>query len=114
MESYLVEPKVLSAAVEWPRGVKGLVAHLCRYTKEEADRMLSIFQTEPAQFWIDPYETDPQYSDLISEVDKLVDSEIPLTRGSCHRRWRRKKELLRERGLLWLSPSDLNPYVRFD
>ena len=34
--------------------------------------------------------------------------------GQCHKIWREKKQLLKERGISWLSPSELNPYNRYD
>ena len=63
----------------------------------------------------DPIESDPQHMQLMKEVEGRLATEFPeLRMGVCHSIWRRKKQLLAERGISWFSPSDLNPGARFD
>jgi hypothetical protein len=41
--------------------------------------------------------------------------EIKETRlGSCHRIWKLMKDQLKEQGIAWYSPAEMNPGVRFD
>ncbi len=67
----------------------------------------------------DSKDFDPKYKDLIAEVEKDV-SDIMKKKGSsgkfgsCHLFWQLKKDKLKERGLDWHSPSEVNPYTSYD
>jgi hypothetical protein len=65
----------------------------------------------------DPINDDPAFAWAIKEADQRIDEELgpPLKMGSCHRRWRRKKEILKEEfGIDWYSTAEMNPGSRFD
>lgn len=49
----------------------------------------------------------------LDEIDKELD-ERGMHMGSCHIYWARKKSLLKEVGIDWKSPSEMNPYIMFD
>lgn len=62
---------------------------------------------------------DPKYRSLFRQIDNQIDAEMRLEGmtngfGRCHHYWARKKELLKERGIIWYSPKELNPDTRFD
>jgi hypothetical protein len=68
-------------------------------------------------FLYDPINDDPAFAWAIKEAGQRVDDELgpPLKMGSCHRRWRRKKEILKEEfDIDWFTPSEMNPGARFD
>lgn len=114
LRAYWNDPRVHIVAQHWPFGIFFMV-HLCRYSEHEAERIISIVQSPPQDtLWVDPYDTDPEYADLIKKVDAMIAETIPLRRGACYRSWDVKKATLRKHGLLWLSPRDLNPHMRFD
>ena len=67
----------------------------------------------------DAKEVDPKYADVIDRVEAEVTAEMKKDGthgqfGSCHSFWSRKKEKLKERGIVWRSPSELNPDTCFD
>jgi len=68
---------------------------------------------------MDAKEADPKYADVFDQVEAEVTAEMKQDGthgrfGSCHSYWRRKKEKLKERGIIWRSPSELNPNTCFD
>jgi Zn-dependent protease with chaperone function len=68
-------------------------------------------------FLYDPINDDPAFAWAIKEAGQRVDEELgpPLKMGSCHCRWRRKKEILKEEfGIDWYSTAEMNPGARFD
>lgn len=66
----------------------------------------------------DPIEDDPQLHPSFLRAEQLVDEElvgVERGMGFCHRYWRVKQRILRERFQIdWYSPSDMNPMVLFD
>jgi len=55
--------------------------------------------------------------EVIDEVEaqiKIEHENHPKGLGYCHRFWARKKELLRQRGYLWMSQAELNPDIVYD
>lgn len=67
----------------------------------------------------DALEFNPAYTNLLAEVERSVEQKMggpsaPRPLGSCHTFWRHKKEMLKERGINWRSPPELNPLVVFD
>ena len=63
----------------------------------------------------DPVELTDEYLAVIDEVERLVsENRTTFGFGSCHEVWELKREYLAERGIVWHSPSALNPHVMFD
>ena len=67
----------------------------------------------------DSKEIDPGFRTAIEQVESLVTQEMKRDGsygkfGSCHHSWELKKEKLREKGILWRSPAELNPNTCFD
>lgn len=67
----------------------------------------------------DALEFKAAYTNLFAEVERSVEQKMggpsaPRPLGSCHTFWRHKKEMLKERGINWRSPPELNPLVVFD
>ncbi len=52
------------------------------------------------------------------KVDKMVNEILkdePRMRGFCHRYWATKKKILREHyGIIWYTPAERNPDIRYD
>ncbi len=66
---------------------------------------------------IDEQEKDIKNKEKFLEVEKILNKEFStsLQIGSCHDRWRRKKELLKKLyNIDWKSPAELNPHIIFD
>lgn len=76
---------------------------------------------ERSSFLTDPLENDPEVGAIIrrilDETTAVVRREMGGTRqlGSCHRIWRLTKErLLKDHGITWYSPAEMNPGSCFD
>jgi len=68
-------------------------------------------------FLHDPVEETAEYKKAMETIQPMLDKEFPQNQyrmGLCHRIWYRKKELLKEHGIEWKSPSEMNPDTRFD
>ena len=97
--------------------------YLVKYTPEQQERFIDahisklerrkkMYTTSPIN---DPIEQLPENQRDFNEVDDIVDAQITRTgQGVCHAKWRLKKELLRKRGIDWMSPSDMNPRNTFE
>lgn len=102
---------------------------------ELCERILSARQEQTGQTLHDPIEDDSQFKVQIAKAriaaeqnqevwiseqnQKLRDSgqghlagKWPL--GACHRIWKLMKEDLREQGIPWYSPAEMNPGHHFD
>ncbi len=67
----------------------------------------------------DAVDLDPARTGLVAEVEGLVEARMKEEGslgqfGSCHRFWQLKETMLKERGVRWRPPSDLNPNICFD
>ena len=67
----------------------------------------------------DAKDFDPKYKVVFEEVDKAVAEEMKKEGtagnfGSCHRAWELKKEKLHEKGIDWLTPTELDPNAIYD
>lgn len=67
----------------------------------------------------DAKNADPEYQRLFEEIEKKVKDQMKAEGGygqfgSCHTFWSRKKQLLKEMNVNWLTPVELNPDARFD
>ena len=64
-----------------------------------------------------PIERTPQWEENYYEVEKEVDRRLgdtPRGMGFCFAYWSTLRQVLSERGIIWQSPSELNPRVMFD
>ncbi len=62
-------------------------------------------------------ERTPQWEENYYEVEKEVDRRLgdtPRGMGFCFAHWSTLRQVLAERGIIWQSPSELNPHVMFD
>ncbi|MBR2987728.1 MAG: hypothetical protein IKC63_06885 [Clostridia bacterium] len=83
--------------------------------KEKGEELYRNVMERPRSLKHDSVEMTEAYLEAIDEVEEILENEFADGgRGSCHALWQRKKDLLSERGILWHSPSQLNPRVRFD
>ena len=115
LEQYLADPALEPAVKNWGFGKKSLAKYLLRFDEDQARRIISAYTYQDAPSRHDPIEDDPQFAGVFNEVGKQIEEEFPQKRrGQCHSIWRRKKALLKTRGIDWLSPSEINPYHRFD
>ena len=63
----------------------------------------------------DPVEMSEEYLAVIDEIDeKIAQNRTFYGMGSCFEIWNLKEEFLLEKGIVWRSPSLLNPGVMFD
>lgn len=65
----------------------------------------------------DSIESTQAYIEAMRHIKPILDDEFPkddVVMGTCHRYWARKKELLKQRGIDWKSPSEMNPDIIFD
>jgi hypothetical protein len=65
----------------------------------------------------DPIEDDEAASKAIKAAQAKADAEIDSRRerGRCHGVWSRMKVILKEEhGVIWYSPSEMNPGMKFD
>lgn len=66
----------------------------------------------------DPIEDTEQYKAIIDDVERELEEmlkDCPKGMGFCHHYWQLKRQLLEEKyGIIWRSPSMMNPHVRFD
>ena len=64
-----------------------------------------------------PIERTPLWEDIYYEVERECDRRLgdePRGMGFCFGYWSTLRQVLSERGILWQSPSELNPKVMFD
>jgi hypothetical protein len=65
----------------------------------------------------DPIERTPAWEENYYEVEKECDRRLgdtPRGMGFCFGYWSTLRQVLAERGIMWRSPSELNPKVMFD
>lgn len=64
----------------------------------------------------DNIENSQEYQNAMLEINPILEKEFKnqFGMGICHRYWYRKKELLKEYGIEWKSPAEMNPDIRFD
>ena len=115
VDAYREDPAVERAAANSPFDKRWFVRFLVRVSEAQAKRMIEAYTDQPGPTRHDPLEDRPEHANLFAEVEQEVTARYPeRRRGRCHRVWRMKKALLLDRGLDWLSPSELNPFHRFD
>ena len=115
LKAYLETPAVLAAAENGFFSTRSFARYLLRFSEDQAQRVIDAYTRQVGPLRSDPIETDPAFADILQEVDAEVQTRHPTQGlGQCHLRWRTKRALLKELGVEWLSPPDLNPYHRFD
>jgi len=66
----------------------------------------------------DPQEDDPKLGPIIKEACIEANQQVcggkPLQLGQCHEIWARAKQILKEKGIDWKSPADMNPNRFYD
>ena len=112
---YMAREDVLEAAGSWYRSPKSFAKFLCRFNEAEAERVITAYRAQEPGSVRDPILDREEYADIFREVDTILKTRFPEQRmGQCHSVWRAKKQLLKERGISWLSPSELKPFNRYD
>ena len=93
-----------------------------QYVKEEIERSERYLERENAE------EDDVLYRLLRESTEKKLNeakrlmpdypeqaARVFMQLGSCHRIWATQKRILKEKyDITWYTPSELNPYVKFD
>ncbi len=114
LQAYLETPAVSAAAENSFFSTRSFARFLLRFSEDQAQRVMDAYtrQAEPPRS--DPIESDPAFADIFQEVDAELQRRYPKRRRLQRlARWRTKKALLKERGVDWLSPPDLNPFARY-
>ena len=115
IREYLERDDVADAATNWYFSLKSFAKFLSRFGEEDAERVILAYRTQKAGAIHDPVEDAADHAEAFLEVEAIIRARFPeLRMGQCHQIWRMKKQLLKERGISWLGPSDLNPYNRYD
>ena len=90
------------------------LARIC-LTEEQVMQTYRSVMSHPRSLHHDPVEMTDAYLAIIDEVEALVEKNLTLNGiGACHEVWQLKKQFLLERGIVWHTPKELNPRVRFD
>lgn len=79
------------------------------------NRMLCDIKNRRRSLRHDPVEMTAKYLAVIDDVERRVEESRTLRgHGSCYEAWSLKKQFLLEYGIVWQTPSELNPRVHFD
>ena len=63
----------------------------------------------------DPVEETEAYKEAMKEIQPILDEMFPRQFiGMCHLYWPQKQQFLKERGVDWKTPIEMNPGVLFD
>ena len=100
--------------IDFPDKEKPFVPYF--YIEGQAEQWIEA--PSNGHFYYDPIEDFPEFQEINSIVEQLVDEELADRKnlmGSCHWAWSIKKRLLEEQyGIKWHSVADLNPMCNFD
>jgi hypothetical protein len=83
-------------------------------------RLRAILAHEGSSSLHDPIEDDPRLKEIINDVENEVDcklqsSGVKQDMGYCFLVWHEMEKILRERfGVVWFSPSKMNPSALYD
>lgn len=65
----------------------------------------------------DPVEWTERWEEVIDEADRMAEEKLkdyPRGMGFCHGYWHERQKALRKFGVVWRTPSEMNPRTRFD
>ncbi|NLC19864.1 MAG: hypothetical protein GX757_11765 [Clostridiales bacterium] len=68
----------------------------------------------------DPIEDTQEFKQALERIQPLLDElekrleDSNYGMGSCHIYWAKKKKLLKDLGIEWKTPAEMNPHVLFD
>ena len=65
----------------------------------------------------DPVEWTARWEEVIDEADRMAEEKLkgyPRGMGFCFSYWHEREKALRQFGIEWRSPAEMNPRVRFD
>ena len=65
----------------------------------------------------DPVEWTARWEEVIDEADRMTEEKLkdhPRGMGFCHGYWHERQKALRKFGVVWRTPSEMNPRTRFD
>ena len=65
----------------------------------------------------DPVEWTAHWEEVIDEADRMAEEKLkgyPRGMGFCFSYWHEREKALRQFGIEWRSPAEMNPRVRFD
>lgn len=115
LADYLIRDDVAKAAEKWFHSRRSFAKFLTRYSEDDAERIIAAYINQSGASKYDPISDAPEHAEIFKDVEVIISSEFPERhRGLCCSIWRRKKILLEQRGISWLSPADLNPFNRYD
>ena len=115
LKAYLETPAVLKASENWFHGERSFARFLLRFSEDQAQRVIEAYTTQTQPIRYDPIETDPAFVHTFEEISADLEKLFPEKKmGQCHSRWNAKKTMLKERGIDWVTPYQLNPFMRFD
>ena len=63
---------------------------------------------------IDPIENTEEYKKAMAHIQPILDKEFEGLIMCSRPYWHMKKQLLRQYGIEWKSPAELNPCITFD
>lgn len=88
---------------------------VCLMPADEAERMVNERKEHRRSLRHDPVEMTDAYLAVIDEVEERVEkTRTTHGHGSCHEVWSLTKTYLAEHGIVWRTPAEWNPHVRFD
>ena len=85
--------------------------------RRELAKRINKFNHLKIRHLYDPLRDDPAYSAVIEAAAQRAQDEVghPNVLGTCHLIWRRQKQILKEEfGIVWYTPSEMNPRVIYD
>ena len=88
-------------------------------SKDTVDAVFNKVMNDRGEILRDPVEMTEEYLSVIDEIEEKIDknpraNECRGRMGYCHYYWALKSGYLREKGIIWRSPSELNRKVIFD
>lgn len=114
-KAYVEREDVINASANWFHSTKSFARFLTQFSELDAERIIVAFMHQDGSSRYDPIEDSPKHAATFEEVQEIITEEFPeKRRGISYSLWSRKKQLLKERGISWLSPSELNPFNKYD
>jgi hypothetical protein len=95
-------------------GPRGAIAHLSKFSPAQQERIMEALITQNRdkdRYICDPIEDTPEYRRAMDRIEAELHELPSLPYGNTTRYWSKKKELLKEQGIDWLSPMDISPVL---